>query len=833
MFSRLLVVLLILMPALSGIGQLAKISGKVQNEKGEALKGVSVTVLGSNEGISTNDSGRFTLSVRANRAIALVFSFAGYNSFQQNFWLNKDEAEETLVRLEPGSRELQNVQVTAKRDRREAGLVTINPKRAIQNPSPIVGIESIIQVLVGNQNELTSQYNVRGGSYDENLVYVNDFEVFRPYLVRHGQQEGLSFINPELARNVNFYNGGYQARYGDRMSSVLDVQYKRPTTFHGSAYLGPLEQGAHLEGSTRNGSVSYLVGVRNRSLRNLLGSQETQGNYLPISSDVQGAFSWQPNNKWLLELMGNLSNTRFELEPLESQQTIAVFTPLFTANLGLDINFNGREIDRFGTRMIGLSATRFVNEHLKLKGMLSYFNNREQENINIGGSYLFGERNFDKESPDFGLITNPLGAGIFLNYARNKLNVQVLNAAVKGTYDKGTNFWQFGHSIEQNSITDELNEFEYRDSAGFSLPNNPGPLQLYKSLKGMADFEVTRMSGYVQNNLLFNQIGGLSVQAGMRYNYNTLNKEFLLSPRMGLSYTPTQWKRDVIFKGSAGLYHQPPFYREMRRPDGSINTQLKAQRSWQVSGGMDYAFKMMNRPFRVSTEAYYKNMWNVVPYDIDNVRLRYFGENNAKAYAYGVETRLFGELVKGAESWLTISMMRTMENLNDDFYYKYFNAEGEDITNESTNQVVADSARTEVGWLRRPSDRRINIGLLYSDYLTTNKDFRVNLQVLYGTNMPFNIPGSVRYRNALEIPAYLRVDMGFTYQLVGGEKSLRRSQDPFRNFESILIGVEVFNLLDRANTISYALIKDFDNNTFAVPNRLTPRLLNIKLTARW
>jgi hypothetical protein len=819
--------------SLSGFAQLATIRGKVYNEKGEAMAGVSVVVLGSTTGEQTSQNGQFTISVKANKAIALVFSFAGYHTYQQNFLLNKGEEEEIFVRLQPGSQNLQQVEVTAKRDRRESGLITINPKRAITNPAPLIGIENLIQVLVGNQNELTSQYNVRGGNYDENLVYVNDFEVFRPYLIRHGQQEGLSFINPELARNVSFFNGGYQARYGDRMSSVLDVQYKRPSTFAGSAYLSPLEQGAHVEGSSRQGTLTYLVGVRNRSLRNLLGSQETQGNYLPISSDLQAAISWQPHRKWLFEWMGNLSRTRFELEPKESQQTSSVFTALFSANLGLDINFNGNEIDRFGTRMMGFSATRFVNEHLKIKGMLSYFNNREEENINIGGSYLFGERNFDKESADFGLITNPLGAGVFLNYARNRLNVQVLNASIKGTYDKGRNYWQFGHGIEQNRISDDLNEFEYRDSAGFSLPNNAGPLQLYKSLQGSADFDVIRMTGYVQNNLLFDKINGLTVQAGVRYNYNTLNREFLLSPRMGFSYSPTQWKRDIIWKGSAGLYHQPPFYREMRRRDGTINTLLKAQRSWQVSGGMDYAFKMLNRPFRLSTEAYYKNMWNVVSYDIDNVRLRYSGENDAIAYAYGVETRLFGELTKGAESWLSVGLMRTMENIKDDFYYNFFNSDGELITSQTPNQVPVDSVRVDVGWLRRPTDRRVNFGMMYSDYLTTNKNFRLNMQVIYGTNLPFNIPGSVRYRNALEIPPYLRVDLGLSYQLVGGDKSLRRSHDPFKNFESVLIGFEVFNLLDRANTISYALVNDFDNNTFAIPNRLTPRLLNLKLTVRW
>jgi hypothetical protein len=688
-------------------------------------------------------------------------------------------------------------------------------------------------VLVGSNNELTNQYNVRGGSFDENLIYVNDFEVFRPYLVRNGQQEGLSFINPELVRNVSFYNGGFQAKYDDKMSSVLDVQYKKPTAFKGSAYMGLLEQGIAGEGSAANSKVSYLIGARNRNLRNLLQRQETKGNYIPASSDLQAIISWQPNSKWLMEMMGNISTTKFELEPKESQQTTSVFTPQFAANLGLDIYFTGRQKDRFSTNMIGLSATRFFNKQFKLKGMLSYFNNQEEENINIEGTYLFGEREFDQSSPNFGLITNPLGAGVYLDYARNNLDIKVLNATLNGTYDKGNHFLQFGNTIAQNEISDNLNEFVFQDSAGYSLPNLPGPLVLYSSVKGSNAFGVTRFSGFIQDNLVFDKMQGLTVQAGVRYNYNTLNNEVLIIPRAGASYTPTKWKKDIIFKGSAGLYHQPPFYREMRRPDGTVNTNLKAQRSWQISTGMDYAFKMLSRPFRFSAEAYYKNMSAIVPYDMHNLQLRYYGENNAKAFAYGVEGRLFGELVKDSESWLSVGIMKTMENLDNDYYYNFYNKDGELITGNTEDQVATDSSRMDVGWIRRPTDRRVNLGLYFSDYLTTNKNFKVYLQTLFGTNLPFNIPGSVKYRNALEIPAYLRVDMGFTYQLVGGDKSMRRSHDPFRSFENIWISLEVFNLLDKANTINYALIKDFDNNTFAIPNRLTPRLINLKLSVRW
>jgi hypothetical protein len=302
---------------------------------------------------------------------------------------------------------------------------------------------------------------------------------------------------------------------------------------------------------------------------------------------------------------------------------------------------------------------------------------------------------------------------------------------------------------------------------------------------------------------------------------------------LGISYKPTQWKKDIVFRASAGAYHQPPFYREMRRPNGTVNTNLKAQKSLQFSGALDYNFRMMGRPFRLNTEIYYKNMKDVVPYDVDNVRLRYFGTNSAKAYAYGLETRLYGELVKDAESWVSIGLSKTMENLDGDFYYRYLNKSGQEITSATQDQNVTDSSRQDVGWLRRPTDRRITFGLFFQDYLSTNKNFKVSLNIIYGSNLPYNIAGSTKYRNALEIPSYIRTDIGFSALLLDSDKSRRRSHNPLRGLDNIWASLEVFNLIDRPNTSSYLLIKDFSNTVFAMPNRLTPRLINLKLVARF
>jgi hypothetical protein len=816
----------LLLTSLAGFSQkkTGTIRGLVFDENEQPLANVSVIVLGQQTGIITNDSGYFRLKVAADRAIALIFSYTGYKTIQQNYLLNEGEEETVAIHMETGAATLQEVIVSDQRERNETGLIRPNPKTIINIPAPVGGVESMIKVIVGSNNELTSQYNVRGGSYDENLIYVNDFEIFRPYLVNSGQQEGLSFINPFLVRNINFYNGGFQAKYGDKMSSVLDIQYIKPRAFGGSAYVGLLEQGFHVEGITAKNKFSYLLGARNRTNRNLLSKQETTGNYVPSSGDVQALFNYTFSSNWQAEALINLSRTRFSLQPEFSQITSSIFSPYFTANLGVDIYFEGREKDEYDTKMTGLAFTYQPYRALKLKFLASRFENNETENRDIAGAYIFGDRDFDKTSSTFGLIVNPLGAGINLDYARNSLDIRNYNFSHKGNFDHNKHRFQWGLGYDRTSIRDKLNEWQYQDSAGYSLPYVPGALTMYSVIRSNASIDINKFNGFVQDNMAFTKNNNtFSLQAGLRLNYNDLNNELLISPRAGGSWKPA-WKRDVIFRVAAGAYHQPPFYRELRRYDGTVNLALKAQKSWQGVAGFDYNFTGWNRPLRFTTEAYYKEMSDVVPYDIDNVRMRYFGENSAKAYATGIEMRLFGEVVKDAESWLSIGLMRTKENLEGDFYKEY--------TLDSLNKPV-DSVVVEGGWLRRPTDRLITVGMFFQDYLSTNKNFKVYISTIYGSNLPYNIPGSVKYRNALQIQPYIRMDVGFSALLLDGDKASRRSHSPFRNFDNIWASLEVFNLIDRPNTISFMLIKDFANNTFAMPNRLTPRLLNFKLVARW
>ena len=821
--AALLVPFLLLFQSAHAQKRPAFVSGKLLDENEKALPGVSVVILGRQSGLITGDSGTFRIKVPAERVFALVFSYTGYKTEQRNFLLNEKEEERIVVRMERGVRDLQEVVVSDQRERREAGLVKINPKNAINIPTPIGGIESLLKIFVGSNNELTSQYSVRGGNYDENLIYVNDFEVFRPYLVNNAQQEGLSFINPEMTKSVSFYTGGFQAKYGDKMSSALDIQYKKPTAFGGSAYIGLLEQGLHFEGSSANQKFTWLIGARNRTNKSLLSSQETIGTYSPSSADLQALLTWQLNPRTQLELMGTISQTKFHLIPQSEQLTSSVFSPYYTANLGLDVSFTGQEIDSYETNMTGLSLTQQVNRNLRLKWMASRFEDNENESYDITGAYLFGERDFDKSSATFGLITNPLGSGIYQNFARDRLDITVWNATHKGYLELHRHFVQWGVSAEQQTVHDRIDEWQYQDSAGYSLPYTPGYLSLSNVAKASDNLSIGRFTGFIQDNILLGDSSGVTFQGGVRYNYNTLNNEFLLSPRAGLSWKPRRSKKDIIYRGAVGIYDQPPFYREMLRSDGTLNTGLKAQRSWQVVAGVDHNFKLGDRPFRFTTEAYYKHMTRVDPYDINNVHIQYFGLNDAKAYATGVDFRLFGELVKDAESWVSMGFMRTMEKI-DTFYYNY--------TLDSLNRPI-DSVKTPAGWVRRPTDRLFTFGFFLQDYLATNKNLKAFLNFIYGSNLPFNIPGSIKYRNALTIDPYIRIDVGFSALLLDADKSNRRSHSPFRNFENIWATLEVFNLIDRANTISYQLIKDFSNTTYAMPNRLTPRLLNLKLVARF
>ena len=509
---------------------------------------------------------------------------------------------------------------------------------------------------------------------------------------------------------------------------------------------------------------------------------------------------------------------------MSAQLSTAVFSPYFSANLGLDILFGGQEKDKYKTGFAGLTWNQQINSNLKLKWMLSSFSDIESQNYDITGDYLFGERDFDKSSADFGKIVNPLGVGSNQNFARDNLNIHLYSFAHKGYLNKNNQFFQWGVSAELQTIHDQLHEWIYEDSVGYSLPYQPGALNLNYVVNGNNNLNIGRFTGFFQDNINFKKNPAFSLQAGARVNYNTFTKQFLVSPRMGISWKPANSKQDIIYKAAIGIYDQPPFYRELRAPDGTINPAVKAQQSFQATAGFDINFHQNEKPFRLSVEAYYKDLWNVNPYNINNVSIQYDANNNAKAYAVGVEGRLFANLVKDAESWISIGIMQTKEKISGASYYDY--------TIDSLNRPL-DSTLVQQGWIRRPTDRLFTLGMFIQDYLSTNKNFKVYLNVIYGSNLPYSVPGSVKYRDALIIEPYIRADVGFSALLLDNDKSNRRSHNPFRKLDNIWLTLEIFNVIDRENTISYLFVKDFSNVTYAMPQRLTPRLLNLKLVTRF
>lgn len=796
----------------------AVVKGKILDEFNLPIESVTISVEGYSGGTKSSKEGDFTITVPAEKNIRLVFSSIGFETKKISKNLSKGEIYTLSVSMKNNSIQMKGVIKKNDKKRNEAGSVRLDAKLHDQLPSITGGIEGLLKIFLSNNNELTSQYNVRGGNFDENLVYINDFEVYRPFLVRSGQQEGLSIINADLVSGVNFSTGGFQAKFGDKMSSVLDITYKRPKQFGGSVTLSMLGLGAHLEGTGIKNRLSYLIGLRQKSNQYLLQAQQTKGVYNPTFTDFQTFINYQFSTDWQIDVFGNYARNRFDFQPASSTQSFGLINKAFQ----LRTFFNGAETDKFDSRFGGISVTHTPNDQLSLKLLASGFQTNESETYDIQGEYLLGELETDLGKENFGDVKYALGTGLIHNYARNYLNVNVGNLGHKGSYDAKRHFLQWGVNAEFIGIQDKLNEWERRDSAGFSQPYSDSLLLMNKRYKSEQNFSYSRFNGYVQDNIAFDSLN-LVVTGGVRFNYNFLNLEFLVSPRVQLSWKP-EWKnKDIIFRAATGLYHQPPFYREMRDLDGSVNLDVKAQKSFHAVGGVDINFKgFQNRPFKFTTELYYKHMWNLVPYEYDNVRIRYFGRNNAKGFAYGAEFRLYGDLVKDAESWISVGLMKTGEDLLDD-----------KIVIKSKNTGV-DSVTIYPGYIPRPTDSRISFGMFFSDYLPRNKNFKLHLNGLYSTGLPFGPPDQKRYADTLRIPSYKRVDIGFSALLLDGSKKDRPRYSYFRKINTMWLSLEVFNLLGIQNTLSYLWIQDQSSGgTYAVPNRLTARLLNLKLVTKF
>jgi len=802
--------LLLLLCCLGGTflasAQKGMLRGTVTDEDNIPLFNIPVEEIGTDNVAFTDSNGVYSLPVTPDKKTGIRITFLG---FEPESFSVKVPAGGSLTRDVVMKRFYNNmlgeVEIRENKTRREAGNVMVNIENVDLNPGPVNGVEGLLKILLGSHNELTSQYTVRGGNFDENLVYVNDFEIYRPFLVRSGQQEGLSFVNSDLTQGVNFSVGGFQARYGDKMSSVLDVTYKRPQKFAGSVVLSMLGAQAHIEGATRNKKLTYLLGARQKSNQYLLQSQPTKGQYNPSFTDIQGLINYRFSDRWELEAIANYARNRFDFRPEESESAFGFINKA----LKLSTFFQGQEHDQFDSRFGGLALSFRPNTGTKIKLLASGFQTNEFETYDIFGEYGFYELESDLGKKEFGQEKYSLGTGSIHDFARNYLTANVGTVALRGTHDAGKHYLQWGLDGTYVSVDDKLMEWQRRDSAGFTVPYDTSAILMNKTYRGNNELGYTRFTAFVQDNI---ELGSaMTLNLGVRANYTSFNKELVISPRVQYSVKP-DWDRDIVFRISTGMYAQPPFYREMRNMEGVLNTNLKSQKSYHTAAGLDYNFKMWgDRPFKLTAEVYYKQLWDLVPYEYDNVRIRYYANNNGKGYAYGGEVRLFGDLVKDAESWISIGYLKT------------------------ENRILDTATGTYSGYLPRPTDQRLNFGMFFSDYLPRNKNFKMYLNLVYATGLPFSPPDKgLDPAYQLRIPDYKRVDIGFSALLIDGNKKNRPAYSFFSVFKSVWLSAEVFNLLGIQNTLSYQWIQDYTSDRiYAVPNRLSARLLNVKLAAKF
>ncbi len=776
----------------------------------------NIAIPGTAFGTVTDENGNYELKVPAREDIVIVISFLGYSQVKVPLKLSPSERRDINRELEQTTQDLNEVTVMEKYDRTTT-ITRIDIKTLDMLPNVSGNIESILATMPGvsAQNELSSQYSVRGGNFDENLVYVNDIEIHRPFLIRSSQQEGMSFVNPDLVSSIKFSAGGFESSYGDKMSSVLDITYRRPSKSGGSANISLLGGSLHLEGASRNRKFTHISGFRYRTTQYLLSSLETTGEYNPNFMDFQTLLTCSLNPKWELNLLGNIAFNRFHFVP-ESRRTDF---GTYRNPLNLVIYYDGQEKDKFDAYTGALTLKFSPTEEVSLKLIGSAFSSIEQENYDIQGEYLINELDNSIDSETYGDSILNIGVGGMHDHARNNLKAFVYSLSHMGTYSNENNTLKWGAMWRNERIYDRISEWKVIDSSGYFVPYNGTELHLFDVTKSKNQLYSNRFNAFVQNTFAFEKDSvRYFLNAGIRGSYWDMNNEFLISPRATLSIQPS-WKRDYVFRISIGYYYQPPFYKELRYPDGSLNKSIKAQRSIHFVVGGDYVFSAWNRPFKLTTEIYYKKLDNLIPYKLDNVKIEYAAENLACGYAVGLDMRLHGEFVPGAASWISLSLMKTEEDIIGDYY---FNEDGYTI---------------RPGYYPRPTDQRVMVGLYFRDYLPKNPDYKVHLNLIYGTGLPFSTPWVKRYDVTFRMPAYKRVDIGFSKVLKRENSSLREG-NPLRRFKSIWISAEIFNLLDSKNTVSYRWIKTVSSQegvpgAFAVPNYLTGRRFNVKLTARF
>jgi hypothetical protein len=772
----------------------------VRDAEGNPIELVNVSVRGTVIGTATNEKGYYSLSVSRGDSVTLLFSCLGYNraeriiaELSQDMRLN--------VKMSHLSFELGEVSVTAHQARADM-MQSLDASRLKILPDPSGGsIESLIVTYAGvsSNNELSSQYSVRGGNYDENIIYVNGVEVFRPFLIRSGQQEGLSFINPEMTENVQFSAGGFEARYGDKMSSVLDITYKKPRELEGSA--GASLMGAHAYVGSSTGRLTQVTGVRYKTNRSLLGTLDTDAEYNPDYTDLQTFITCRLTPKLEADFLGNLSINNYHFIPHRRE---TLYGTVRNPRKFLVV-FDGKERDRFQTMFGALTLKYTLNENVQYGLQASAFNSREEESYDITGIY---SQNTAEAGTTTENVVSPLDVASYHEHARNRLHSNVVNTGVFGIAGiNAGNTLKFGLNAQYEHIVDRISEWESRDSSGYSLPQTGAAVNVISNLFSDNKLESWRYSAYIQDVLKFRTEKGLfTVIGGLRGSYWDYNREFIISPRASVGFIPNS-RKNLILRFATGLYYQPPFYKELRVTEqddaGShivrLNDRLKSQRSMHFILGGDYTFRAVGRNFKFTSELYYKKLDDVNPYTVDNVKIRYYGANCADGYAAGIDMKFFGEFVPGADSWLSVSLMRSRQTI--------------------------DGALT----VPMPNDQMYNISLYFQDYFPWNRRAMVNLKGVLSGGLPVTVPNRGWESYLRRLPPYRRVDIGFSYQIAGGEDAIM-DRPFFRNLKNIWLGVDMFNLFDINNTNSYYWITDVYNQQHAVPNYLTGRQLNVRIS---
>lgn len=788
MDKKIMILLMALAFSINAIAQTFTLRGKVTDEDQNPVELATVACLKQGKVAMTSLKGEYSLKLQSADSVVIQVSMIGYKT--KTRVLRKPRGVQTLqMVLHEDNKMLSQVTITGQKIQ-TSQTQELKTEQLKQMPSATGNaVEELIQSQAGvsTHSELSSQYNVRGGSFDENSVYINNVEVYRPFLVRSGQQEGLSIINPDMVEKIGFSTGGYEAKYGDKMSSALDITYKRPKKFEATAAMSLLGASAYVGFS--NKKLAWANGLRYKTNKYLLGSLDTDGEYKPSFLDYQTYLSYKPNKRWTIDFIGNISDNHYDFTPTDRETSFGTVENVKS----FKVYFDGREKDLFRTYFGTFSITRHFGDSTSVSLLGSAFSSKEQERYDIQGQYWLTQTETSEN----------LGVGTYFEHARNYLKSNVASVKLIVRHKTKRHTIEGGLTWKTESVKERSVEYEMRDSAGYSIPHNGKDLYMIYSLKAANSLKANRIEGYLQDTYRFrgaNQETLYTLNYGIRFSHWNFNKETIVSPRVSLGIVPA-FNQDLTFRLATGLYYQAPFYKELRDTStvngvtiAELNKKIKSQRSIHFIGAVDYRFKLNNRPYKFTAEAYYKALGNLVPYSVNNVKVVYYGNNECSGHAAGIDLKLFGEFVPGTDSWISLSIMDAKMKLN-----------GKSIP--------------------LPTNQRYGINMFFTDYFPGTDRWKMSLKLAYADGLPFSAPHKELESNSFRAPAYKRADIGMSYRALNNEDR-KMKKSPFKN---IWLGIDCLNLFGINNVNSFYWITDVTSHQYAVPNYLTGRQINARL----